>query len=85
MNEKAFPVTRIPVMLSGAYSPLSRTLPGAVVAARIHVPGLPTRLLPEPVRCFVRTFDFEGSLRGGDPAVLVDGGIDDDKGCLVPA
>jgi hypothetical protein len=34
---------------------------------------------------FVGAFDFEGSVRGGDPAVLVEGGIDDDKGCLVPA
>jgi hypothetical protein len=64
---------------------IARTLPGALVAGMLAVPGQPPRVLPPEVARFVACFDSEGSLRGGDPAVLVDGGIDDDKGCLVPA
>jgi hypothetical protein len=64
---------------------IARTLPGATVARHLQVPGHAARLLPGPVFQFVCEFDFEGSVHGGDPAALVDGGIDDEKGCLVPA
>jgi len=66
---------------------IARAVPGSVVDG-IHIKppssALQRRLPPE-VRKFVAAFD-RGARRGAaalDPALLVEGGIDDDKGCLV--
>lgn len=66
---------------------IARSIPGVSVTDGIHDPERGTRKLPSDVLAFVASFDAGGWPRGGelDPADLVNGGIEDDKGCLVPA
>jgi hypothetical protein len=59
---------------------VARALPGAIVVDGIEF-GTTRRELPRAVRRFVREFD---SNEQGDAAALVEGGTEDDKGCLVP-
>jgi len=47
--------------------------------------GSAKRSLPRDVRSFIAAFDRNGSGKPVDPGSLVDGGIEDDKGCLVSA
>lgn len=60
-------------------------IPGATVTGIVITPQGRQRASPE-VRSFIRAFDAAGR-RGVetpvDPCALVEGGVDDDKGCLV--
>lgn len=70
---------------------IARSIPGVTVTAFLHERKRRTRPLPKQVLAFVAAFDAGGSARGQaehgdlDPANLVEDGIEDDKGCLVPA
>lgn len=61
---------------------IANAIPGSLVG-RDRIAGSARRRLPRDVRAFVAAFDRSG--RGGavDPGSLVQGGIEDDKGCLV--
>lgn len=66
---------------------IARSIPGVSVTNVLHDPERGTQALPREVLAFVASFDA-GVLRRRaelDPADLVEGGIEDDKGCLVPA
>jgi hypothetical protein len=70
---------------------IARALPGATVRDTLDLPGRARRKLPARVRSFVHSFDREEQGPRGvfaigerDPADIVEGGIDDEKGDLVP-
>ena len=66
---------------------IARSIPGAHVTGVLRDLERGTlKFLPADVFAFVASFDA-GGFRGRelDPADLVQGGIEDDKGCLVPA
>ena len=84
------PLDRLPEGLPGiaADCVIARALPGSRVGANTFDDrATDTRkVLPREVSRFVRAFDGESMpFRTCDPATLVDGGIDDEKGALVPA
>lgn len=65
---------------------IARAVPGSTVSATIELPDGSVKPLPAKVRRFVQSFDVEGFCHDDcQPGGLVDGGIDDEKGCLVPA
>ena len=80
------PLERLPVGRPGDMQRcvIARAVPGAAVNTHLEHPQVMEKL-PGEVSTFVMAFDSEGIHRGQrcDPAKLVDGGIDDDKGCLV--
>ena len=66
---------------------IARAVPGSRVTRIISSnDGRPAVVPPRAVRSFISAFDRQGLTQGkavSDPGKLVDGGIDDDKGCLV--
>jgi len=64
--------------------PISRALPGALLNVGVNVVSA-QKLPSKGVFRFVEAFDQKSNTRPVDPGSLVDGGIEDDKGCLVPA
>ena len=67
---------------------IARAVPGSLVGSGsiTRHDRQRTKLLPAEVARFVQTFDREAHLAHvSDPGRLVKGGIEDDKGCLVPA
>ena len=63
---------------------IANAIPGTVVGHH-SIGGMVRRSLPRDVRSFIAAFDQSASRKAVDPGSLVDGGIEDDKGCLVPA
>src|SRR4249919_3946420 len=83
------PLDHLPAGRPGAMTDcvIARAIPGARVGAKTFDAGKgPHQALPGKVKTFVHAFDWENGPAHGerDPASLVEGGIDDDKGCLVP-
>ncbi len=60
---------------------IARALPGAVVRRAVVFDNI-TVELPRPAKRFISKFDFGWQ---SDAALLVKGGTEDDKGCLVSA
>ncbi|HLU37785.1 MAG TPA: hypothetical protein VK081_00265 [Planctomycetota bacterium] len=82
------PIDRLPSGRPGdsVRCAIARAVPGAVVGStHVGIDNGPRAPLPREVAAFVRAFDRESVAPESDPGTLVDGGIEDDKGCLVPA
>lgn len=63
---------------------IAEAIPGASVGSHaMRTTRSSFRALPRDVIRFVAAFDQEGGREQVDPGTLVDGGIEDDKGCLV--
>jgi hypothetical protein len=64
---------------------IANAVPGAKVTSFLTREGKVRRLSRDVLR-FVQAFDRRSSATGAvEPGALVDGGIEDDKGCLVGA
>ena len=66
---------------------IANAIPGSIVYERLWT-ARGSRELPPAVVRFIGEFDLRGLQRRGelvDPCALVDGSVDEDKGCLVPA
>ena len=63
---------------------IANAIPGSMVG-QDRIAGSARRRLPRHVRAFVAAFDESEGGGPVDPGSLVRGGIEDDKGCLVPA